>query len=87
MLTDAVGFLPSPGYEGDQPAPSDEDWEFDGRQTDPLIADRWSMATMRVLSSMPSRTIGEFRGGGATEWLWASAAAAVVGLHQEHDLL
>ena len=29
------------------------------RPRDPLIGDRWSMATMKVLSSMPSRTIGE----------------------------
>lgn len=31
----------------------------DERATDPLIADYWSPATMRILSSMPSRTIGE----------------------------
>lgn len=63
VVPDAVGFLPSHGYEfeGDRPAQGrDEDWEDDGRQTDPLLADKWSMATLKVLSSMPSRTIGEF---------------------------
>lgn len=60
VVPDAVGYLPSPGYEGDPPAQRHEDWEFDSRQTDPLIAERWSLATMRVLSSMPSRTIGGF---------------------------
>ncbi|XP_068176894.1 transmembrane channel-like protein 6b [Antennarius striatus] len=38
------------------------EWENDGRQTDPLIAERWSSATLKVLSSMPSRTIGRSRG-------------------------
>ncbi|KAL4648651.1 transmembrane channel-like protein 6 [Arapaima gigas] len=32
------------------------------RQTDPLIGEQWSYATLRVLSSMPSRTIGRSRG-------------------------
>ncbi|KAM9792632.1 LOW QUALITY PROTEIN: transmembrane channel-like protein 6b [Neosynchiropus ocellatus] len=34
----------------------------DERQTDPLIADQWSSATLKILSSMPSRTIGRSRG-------------------------
>ncbi|CAB1344382.1 unnamed protein product [Coregonus sp. 'balchen'] len=34
----------------------------EGRQLDPLIEERWSSATLRVLSSMPSRTIGRSRG-------------------------
>lgn len=29
------------------------------RQTDPLIGAHWSSDTLKVLSSMPSRTIGE----------------------------
>ncbi|KAJ8377110.1 hypothetical protein SKAU_G00076900 [Synaphobranchus kaupii] len=33
-----------------------------GRVTDPLIEERWSSDTLRVLSSMPSRTIGRSRG-------------------------
>ncbi|XP_052465003.1 transmembrane channel-like protein 6 isoform X1 [Carassius gibelio] len=32
------------------------------QQTDPLIEERWSSDTLRVLSSMPSRTIGRSRG-------------------------
>ncbi|XP_064180876.1 transmembrane channel-like protein 6b isoform X1 [Anguilla rostrata] len=34
----------------------------DGRVTDPLMEGRWSSDTLRVLSSMPSRTIGRSRG-------------------------
>ncbi|XP_030627167.1 transmembrane channel-like protein 6b [Chanos chanos] len=34
----------------------------DHRQVDPLIGERWSSATLRILSSMPSRTIGRSRG-------------------------
>ncbi|XP_056265425.1 transmembrane channel-like protein 6b isoform X2 [Pseudoliparis swirei] len=40
----------------------DVEWEDDERQGEPLIGERWSSATMRVLSSMPSRTIGRSRG-------------------------
>ncbi|KAL6110451.1 tmc6 [Pungitius sinensis] len=36
--------------------------EEDVRQRDPLLGERWSSDTMRVLSSMPSRTIGRSRG-------------------------
>ncbi|XP_053713644.1 transmembrane channel-like protein 6 isoform X1 [Synchiropus splendidus] len=39
-----------------------EDLVEDESQTDPLIADRWSSATLKILSSMPSRTIGRSRG-------------------------
>lgn len=39
----------------------DERVEDEG-QTEPLIADQWSSATLRILSSMPSRTIGRSRG-------------------------
>ncbi|XP_036407880.1 transmembrane channel-like protein 6b isoform X2 [Megalops cyprinoides] len=34
----------------------------DSGQTDPLIEERWSSDTLRVLSCMPSRTIGRSRG-------------------------
>lgn len=34
----------------------------DSRVTDPLVEERWSSDTLRVLSSMPSRTIGRSRG-------------------------
>ncbi|XP_061578484.1 transmembrane channel-like protein 6b [Cololabis saira] len=63
---DNVPYLSSPGHRGDrrgrtrgQNAVELEDNE---RQTDPLIKDYWSSATMRILSSMPSRTIGRNRG-------------------------
>ncbi|KAK9539765.1 hypothetical protein VZT92_002266 [Zoarces viviparus] len=36
--------------------------EDDERQGDPLLGERWSSDTMRILSSMPSRTIGRSRG-------------------------
>lgn len=60
-FTDDVAYLSSPGYEfrGSREARSGAEWEDDERQTDPLIGERWSSATLKVLSSMPSRTIGE----------------------------
>ncbi|XP_007570222.1 transmembrane channel-like protein 6b isoform X1 [Poecilia formosa] len=36
--------------------------EDDETQTDSLLKDRWSSATLKILSSMPSRTIGRSRG-------------------------
>ncbi|KAG7281953.1 hypothetical protein CRUP_003011 [Coryphaenoides rupestris] len=39
----------------------DQDREAEA-EADPLIAGKWSSATLRVLSSMPSRTIGRSRG-------------------------
>lgn len=60
--TDGISYLPSPGHEyrgSRQPRRPRESDDDDERQTDPLIADRWSSATLKVLSSMPSRTIGE----------------------------
>ncbi|XP_073328619.1 transmembrane channel-like protein 6b isoform X2 [Pagrus major] len=56
---DGIAYLSSPGGRQRQ---SDTEWEDDERQTDSLIAERWSSATLRVLSSMPSRTIGRSRG-------------------------
>ncbi|XP_026158288.1 transmembrane channel-like protein 6b isoform X2 [Mastacembelus armatus] len=41
---------------------NDREWEDDERQTDPLVGERWSSDTLKVLSSMPSRTIGRSRG-------------------------
>ncbi|XP_051967487.1 transmembrane channel-like protein 6 [Xyrauchen texanus] len=49
---DDVGFLDAPVYHR-----SDE-----LQQTDALIGERWSSDTLKVLSSMPSRTIGRSRG-------------------------
>ncbi|KAK2815790.1 hypothetical protein Q5P01_026257 [Channa striata] len=40
----------------------DMEWEGEERQTNPLIDERWSSATLKILSSMPSRTIGRSRG-------------------------
>ncbi|XP_068585096.1 transmembrane channel-like protein 6b [Cebidichthys violaceus] len=53
---DDVGYLSSPGRESRGRREADE------RQGDPLLGERWSSATMRILSSMPSRTIGRSRG-------------------------
>ncbi|KAF7656022.1 hypothetical protein LDENG_00047380 [Lucifuga dentata] len=41
-----------------------EEWDNDDEagQTNPLIAERWSSATLKILSSMPSRTIGRSQG-------------------------
>nr|XP_020451787.1 transmembrane channel-like protein 6 [Monopterus albus]XP_020451788.1 transmembrane channel-like protein 6 [Monopterus albus] len=39
-----------------------EEWEDDERQTDTLMGEQWSSDTLKVLSSMPSRTIGRSRG-------------------------
>ena len=55
-FTDDIAYLSSPGGRQGQ---RDMEWEDDERQTDSLIAERWSSATLKVLSSMPSRTIGE----------------------------
>ncbi|XP_035516607.1 transmembrane channel-like protein 6b isoform X2 [Morone saxatilis] len=61
---DDVGHLSSPEHDfrGSRQVRSDVEWEDDETQTDPLIGERWSSATMKVLSSMPSRTIGRSRG-------------------------
>ncbi|KAM8879853.1 transmembrane channel-like protein 6b isoform 1-T2 [Spinachia spinachia] len=59
-----VGPLSSPGREFRERRQGQRngEWEEDLRQGDPLLGERWSSATMRVLSSMPSRTIGRSRG-------------------------
>ncbi|XP_029287582.1 transmembrane channel-like protein 6b isoform X2 [Cottoperca gobio] len=61
---DNVAYLSSPGREfrGRRQGQRDNEWEDDETQTDPLMGERWSSATMRILSSMPSRTIGRNRG-------------------------
>ncbi|XP_041789823.1 transmembrane channel-like protein 6b [Chelmon rostratus] len=61
---DDVGYLSHPGHEfrGSRPGQRDVEWEDGERQIDPLIGERWSSATLKVLSSMPSRTIGRNRG-------------------------
>ncbi|KAG8015165.1 Transmembrane channel-like protein 6, partial [Nibea albiflora] len=61
---DDVPYLSRPGHEfrGDRLGRSDVEWYDGERHGDPLIAERWSSATLKVLSSMPSRTIGRSRG-------------------------
>ncbi|KAM7008992.1 transmembrane channel-like protein 6b [Tautogolabrus adspersus] len=61
---DDVPYLSSPGpeFRGRIRERRDVEWEEDEGQVDPLIGERWSSATLRVLSSMPSRTIGRSRG-------------------------
>ncbi|KAM9315222.1 transmembrane channel-like protein 6b [Pholidichthys leucotaenia] len=39
-----------------------EEWVDEERQANPIIDERWCSATMKILSSMPSRTIGRSRG-------------------------
>ncbi|KAM9362736.1 transmembrane channel-like protein 6b isoform 1-T2 [Symphorus nematophorus] len=61
---DNINYMSSPGHESSRgrQGQRDMEWEDDERQTDALIAERWSSATLKVLSSMPSRTIGRSRG-------------------------
>ncbi|XP_029004029.1 transmembrane channel-like protein 6b [Betta splendens] len=56
---DDVAYLSSPGYDFED---QNEDWDSDERLTDPLVDERWSSDTLKILSSMPSRTIGRSRG-------------------------
>ncbi|KAM3623404.1 uncharacterized protein V6R79_010744 [Siganus canaliculatus] len=61
---DEVPDLSSPGpeFRGGRRGRREVEWEESERQTDPLIDEPWSSATLKVLSSMPSRTIGRSRG-------------------------
>ncbi|XP_037620265.1 transmembrane channel-like protein 6b isoform X1 [Sebastes umbrosus] len=61
---DNVASLSSPGHEfrGNRNVRRHVEWEDDESQADSLLGERWSSATMRILSSMPSRTIGRSRG-------------------------
>ncbi|XP_040001994.1 transmembrane channel-like protein 6b [Xiphias gladius] len=61
---DNVAHLSSPGHDFRErrQGQREEECEDDERHTDPLTVERWSSATMKVLSSMPSRTIGRSRG-------------------------
>ncbi|KAF3844027.1 hypothetical protein F7725_016075, partial [Dissostichus mawsoni] len=57
---DNVAYLSGPGrelreFQGRNQR--DTEWEDAETQADPLIGERWSSATMKILSSMPSRTI------------------------------
>lgn len=57
---DNVAYLSHPGqnYRERQRGQGEDDWEDNGEETDPIGKERWSSATMKILSSMPSRTIG-----------------------------
>ncbi|XP_034044354.1 transmembrane channel-like protein 6b [Thalassophryne amazonica] len=59
-----ASYLPSPGRgnRGRRREEREEDWDDCSRQTDTLLGERWSSDTLKVLSSMPSRTIGRSRG-------------------------
>ncbi|XP_077461590.1 transmembrane channel-like protein 6b [Stigmatopora argus] len=61
---DSVSHLSSPGLgRGEQRNHRRRVANQDGeRETDPSLGERWSSATMKILSSMPSRTIGRTRG-------------------------
>lgn len=61
---DNVAYLFSPGHNNRERLQGQryDEWEDDGGETDPLRGERWSSATMKILSSMPSRTIGRNRG-------------------------
>ncbi|CAJ1053729.1 transmembrane channel-like protein 6b [Xyrichtys novacula] len=61
---DNVPYLPSPGpeYRGRPEGQTGTEWEDNDGEMDPLVGERWSSATMKILSSMPSRTIGRSRG-------------------------
>ncbi|XP_074555046.1 transmembrane channel-like protein 6b [Halichoeres trimaculatus] len=59
---DDVAYLSSPGSRGRIKERRDIEWEDDETASDPLVGERWSSATMKILSSMPSRTIGRSRG-------------------------
>ncbi|KAM9857482.1 transmembrane channel-like protein 6b [Aulostomus maculatus] len=61
---DTVNYLSYPGHEfrGRMMHGREVGLEDEERQTDPLIGERWSSATLKILSSMPSRTIGRSRG-------------------------
>ncbi|XP_034751060.1 transmembrane channel-like protein 6b [Etheostoma cragini] len=61
---DNVAYMSSPGHEfrDRRQMRRDQEWQDNEGQADPLMGERWSSATMKVLSSMPSRTIGRSRG-------------------------
>lgn len=60
---DNVPYLSSPDnelYRRRRERPTEG--QRNGQQTDPLVGEHWSSATLKILSSMPSRTIGRNRG-------------------------
>ncbi|XP_022611480.1 transmembrane channel-like protein 6 [Seriola dumerili] len=59
---DNVPYLSSPDYRERLQGQREDEWQDDERQTDPIRGEHWSSATLKILSSMPSRTIGRSRG-------------------------
>ncbi|KAM6940471.1 transmembrane channel-like protein 6b [Xenentodon cancila] len=61
---DNIAYLSSPGhgFRGQMRGQNAIELEDDERHNEPLISERWSSATLKILSSMPSRTIGRSRG-------------------------
>ncbi|XP_023277892.1 transmembrane channel-like protein 6 [Seriola lalandi dorsalis] len=61
---DNVPYLSSPGHDYRErlQGQREDEWQDDERQTDPTRGEHWSSATLKILSSMPSRTIGRSRG-------------------------
>ncbi|GLD60919.1 transmembrane channel-like protein 6 [Lates japonicus] len=61
---DNVAYLSSPDHDfrDRRQGQRGDEWEDGERQIDPLVGERWSSATLKILSSMPSRTIGRSRG-------------------------
>ncbi|XP_013869463.1 transmembrane channel-like protein 6b [Austrofundulus limnaeus] len=57
-------YTSSPPHTFREREPDRGEYELEeyGEQTDPLIPERWSSDTLKILSSMPSRTIGRNRG-------------------------
>lgn len=65
---DNVAYLSSPGYDFEE---RNQDWDSDERLRDPLLDERWSSDTLKVLSSMPSRTIGGFNKTSESAMTWS----------------
>ncbi|XP_058495743.1 transmembrane channel-like protein 6b [Solea solea] len=60
---DRVTYLSGPGQDlRERRRRQRETDQQDDNPTDSLMSERWSSATMKILSSMPSRTIGRSRG-------------------------
>ncbi|XP_038140701.1 transmembrane channel-like protein 6b isoform X2 [Cyprinodon tularosa] len=59
---DSLAGLSGPAYRGWRLGSDETEEDDNERQTDRLLQDKLSSATLRILSSMPSRTIGRSRG-------------------------
>ncbi|CAN9509916.1 unnamed protein product [Ophioblennius macclurei] len=59
---DVVPYLSSPPRAIRGRRQEQRETEYEDNIIDPLVGERWSSATLKILSSMPSRTIGRSRG-------------------------